>query len=82
VASKKIVEISWRDPTIDAGWCENTDHNKRLPILKSYGILVSDTKHQVCIASSYDPEQKKYADRSKFPKGCVEKIRIIEVVDL
>jgi len=79
---KWIVEISWRDPTTDAGWVDEDNHTKKLPILKSYGILIAITKTQVIIAGSYDPDQKKYGDRSKFPKGCVESIRNIERVKL
>lgn len=75
----KIVEVSWNDPTVDAGWQED-DHELPLAILKSYGILVSNTERQVCIAGSYDPEEQKYADRSRFPQGCVINIRTIEEI--
>jgi hypothetical protein len=78
---KKIVEIKWRDPTIDAGWVDE-DHEKPLPIMRTYGILISKTKEQVVIGGTYDREQKKYADRTKFPLGCVVEIRVIETVDL
>lgn len=72
----KIVEVSWQDPTIDAGWQED-DHETTLSTMKSYGILLSDTKKQVCIAGTYDAEEKKYADRSRFPKGCVTNIKVL-----
>lgn len=75
----KIVEVNWNDPTVDAGW-QDDDHDLPLTVLRSYGILVSDTEKQVCIAGSYDPEEKKYADRSRFPKGCVLSIRVIEKI--
>ena len=50
--------------------------------MKTYGILISNTKEQVCVGGSYDASTKKYADRSKFPKGCVIGIRVIEVVNI
>lgn len=73
----KVVEVTWKDPTIDAGWQDDDDHDAELPDMKSYGILVSNTKRQVCIAGSYDKSQKAYADRSKFPKGCVKSVKVI-----
>ena len=78
---KKIVEITWRDPTIEPGWTED-DHAKLLPYIKSYGILISKTTKQVVIGGSYGASDGKYADRTKFPAGCVENIRVIETVDL
>lgn len=75
----KLVEVVWSDPTIDAGW-QDDDHEAPLTELFSYGILVSNTEKQVCIAGSYDPVEKKYADRTRFPKGCVKNIRDIETV--
>ena len=75
----KLVEVTWVDPTIDAGWQED-DHEAPLTELKSYGILVSNTEKQVCIAGTYDPEEQKYADRTRFPKGCVIEIRDIEIL--
>lgn len=77
---KKLVEVTWQDPTIDAGWVDD-DHHTPLTKLKSYGILIRNTPH-IVIAGSYDSVQKKYADRTKFPKGCVESIRVIEVLSL
>jgi hypothetical protein len=79
VAVQKLVEVTWVDPTTDAGWQEN-DHKAPLTEMKSYGLLISNTKKQLCIAGTYDKDEKKYADRSRFPKGCVVKIREIEVV--
>ena len=72
----KIVEVIWKDPTIDSGW-QDEDHHNTLPDIKSYGILIYNTKKQVCIAGTYDPDQQKYADRTRFPKGCVSKVRVI-----
>lgn len=77
---KKLVEISWQDPTIDAGWVED-DHDTKLPLMKSYGLLISKTKTQVSIGGTYDAREKKYADRTKFPSGCIVAIRVIEVID-
>jgi hypothetical protein len=79
---KKIVEVSWVDPTTEAGWIEDDNHTQPLPTLKSYGILVSKSKKLVVLAGSYDPDQKKYADRFKWPTGCVKDIRVIEEVEL
>ena len=78
---KKIVEVSWRDPTIDSGWVDD-DHNKILPIIRTYGILISKNKSQVVLAGTFDAKENKYADRSKIPTGCVSGIRLIEVIDL
>lgn len=75
----QIVEITWVDPTIDAGWCED-DHEKPLTELKTYGILVSHTAKQVCVAGSYDPAEEKYADRSRFPTGAVIAVRVIQEI--
>ena len=72
----KIVKVTWIDPTIDAGWVEN-DHESPLNHLVTYGILISKTKKQICVAGTYDPSDKKYADRTRFPTGCVKKIEVI-----
>lgn len=75
----RIVEILWRDPTIEAGWVED-DHDTDLSILRSYGILVSQGPKLTVLAGSYDPTEEKYADRTKFPSGCIVEVRTIEVI--
>ncbi len=77
---RRIVEVTWLDPTIDAGWHED-DPDKPLRELKTYGILVRKGK-QITIAGSYDPEHKRWADVTRFPKGCVISIRVIETVNM
>ena len=76
----EIVEVLWRDPTIEAGWVED-DHEDELPILRSYGILVSRGPKLIVIAGSYDATERKYGDRTKFPTGCVNNVRTIEVIE-
>ena len=80
----KIVEISWRDPSIWEGWVDPIvdPHDKELPLFKSYGILVEKDKNQIVIAGGYVPEDGHYCDRSIFPVGCVKNLRVIEEVKL
>ena len=73
----KIVEVEWTDPTIEAGWCED-DHEISLPLLHTVGYLVSSGPKLVVVAGSYDASEDKFADRTKFPTGCVSGIRTIE----
>ena len=83
MAKKKIVAVHWKDPTIEAGWVED-DHDRQLVTFVSYGVLISKDKGQVVLAGTVSPEDKvkRYADRTKFPKGCVVKIEIIGEVNL
>jgi len=76
---KKVIEVTWQDIECAAGWHEE-DH-KPLPILKSVGLLVRKGD-PLTIASTYDKENKRWADVNKFPKGCVLGIREIEVIEV
>jgi hypothetical protein len=80
----KVVEVSWRDPAIDEGWIDavHHPHDKELPIFKSYGILISQTKKQIVIAGGYAGSDGAYCDRSTYPAGCVEEVRVLEEVKL
>lgn len=79
---KKLVEVLWKDPTIEAGWVED-DHNKPLPILHSYGVLIHKGD-MVVIAGTISPseKEKRYADRTKFPKGCVIEIKELGTIEV
>ena len=76
----KVVEVLWCDPTIEAGWVED-DHETDLATMRSYGILISKGPKLVVIAGSYDADTKKYADRTKFPTGCVVEVNTIKRID-
>jgi len=83
VPKKKVVAIHWRDPTIDSGWVEDDTHDKDLPINISYGVLISKGTNIVIAGTvNVEVEKDRYADRTKFPKGCVDKIEIIGEVTL
>ena len=78
---KKLVEIIWRDIVEEAGWVDDDDHEK-IHSIKTYGLLIQKTPDTVTIGNTYDPELKKWSGRNKFPRGCISKITVIDVVDV
>lgn len=73
-----VVAVYWKDPTIESGWVKD-NHEEGLPDFVSYGVLVSQEGDLVVLAGTVAPDstEEHYADRTKFPKGCIVKIDVI-----
>lgn len=83
---KKVVAVYWRDPTIYAGWQHDEDHDAEtdLPLFVTYGILVGTNNGIVSVAGTVHPEtdRDRYADITKYPKGCIDHIDVIGTLDV
>lgn len=78
---KRVVAVYWRDPTIESGWVED-DHDKDLPLCVTYGVFLKGGDPTVIAGTIAPTGGGEYADRTKFPKGCISKIETISTIEV
>lgn len=78
---RKLVEITWTDADGESGWSDY-DPKDKLPVIKTFGILVDKNDKQVVHADSYCHESCRWSGLGRIPKGMVSKIKTIAVVEV
>jgi len=75
----EILEIEWFDATTRSGWHSKEYWEKisKVDLCKSTGYFFSETKREISIALSIDPEPEmsEFSDMHSIPKGTIRKIR-------
>ena len=79
---KRLVCVHWIDADGVAGWFDPDDKSDEHPVvLRTFGLYVQTTKNWVITATTYDPVNKQFSDRSRIPRGMVKKVENIRDVE-
>ena len=66
----KLVLVEWIDAESDDRWLDLSDlENEPLPIIKTVGFIVRETKDVLTLAMNYDEKNEKISCLMSIPKG-------------
>ena len=71
-----VYEIEWLDCRSAGSWFEADEEHPNAPMI-TYGVMVCEQPEQYVLASTYDPQDDGWADKSIMPKGMIKAIRVI-----
>ena len=75
----EILEIEWFDATTRSGWhrSEHWEKVAKADLCKSTGYFFRETKREISIALSKDPEpgMSEFSDMHSIPKGTIKRVR-------
>lgn len=73
-----LVEVEWVDSVATVGWTQPGEQkawiNAKLRLYTA-GYLISDTKREVTVATSINPEDGAVSGMFLIPRSCVRKVR-------
>ena len=74
--------IEWVDAEAAPGWVDDVEaDDRKVELLRTYGLLVRKDKHFIVHASTRDKINKRWSELGKIPLGMVKKITVVAVVD-
>lgn len=73
----EILEIEWFDAATRSGWHrgEYWEEVAKADLCKSTGYFFKETKREINIALSKDPNLVDFSDMHSIPKGTIKRVR-------
>lgn len=71
----KPVTVEWMDAESEDEWTDHDEHlSDELPVIKTRGYLVRETKDLVIVCLNVDITNHRYSQKIKIPKAWCKKI--------